>query len=172
MTETSTVYKFKCDTVSHLNLIALDPGLTGAIAILKNNTITAQPFPIAGKTLDLAALTHIIRDAAPELVVIEKVHSMPGQGVSSTFKFGQGYGALLGITAALSIPTELVTPQRWKGTVLAGTAKDKQAAIAYCRRAFPDVPLIMKGCRKPHDGVADALCLLQFGLREFMRTAV
>lgn len=172
MTETATVYKFNCEIISQLNLIALDPGLSGAIAIFKNNTITAYPFPIAGKTLDLAALTHIIRDAAPELAVIEKVHSMPGQGVSSTFKFGQGYGALLGITAALGIPTELVTPQRWKGTVLAGTAKDKDAAIAYCRRAFPDVPLIMKGCRKPHDGVADALCLLQFGLREFMRTGV
>jgi crossover junction endodeoxyribonuclease RuvC len=153
-----------------MNLIALDPGLSGAIAILTNNTITAQPLPIAGKSLDLAALTQIIRDAAPSLAVIEKVHSMPGQGVSSTFKFGQGYGALLGITAALGIPTELVTPQRWKGTVLAGTAKDKDAAIAHCRRIFPDNQLIMPGCRKPHDGLADALCLLQFGLREFTRT--
>lgn len=172
MTETSTLYKSKCDTVSHFTIVALDPGLSGAIAIFNNNTISAQPFPIAGKALDLRSLTEIIRGANPEFAVIEKVHSMPGQGVSSTFKFGQGYGALLGITAALGIPTELVTPQRWKGTVLAGTAKDKDAAIAYCRRAFPDVPLIMKGCRKPHDGVADALCLLQFGLREFMRTAV
>jgi crossover junction endodeoxyribonuclease RuvC len=153
-----------------LNLIALDPGLSGAIAIFTNNTITAQPLPIASKALDLSALTTIIRDASPSLAVIEKVASMPGQGVASTFKFGQGYGALLGITAALGIPTELVTPQRWKGSVLAGSKKDKDAAIAYCRRAFPDVQLIMPRCRTPHDGVAEALCILQFGLREFVRT--
>ncbi len=67
---------------------------------------------------------------------------MPGQGVSSTFKFGQGYGSILGIAAALSIPTELVTPQAWKKVVLAGTAKDKDAAVGYCRRAFPNVSLL------------------------------
>lgn len=167
MTETATIYR----TTPPMNIIALDPGLSGAIAILTHNTITAQPFPIAGKALDLGALTTIIRDAAPSLAVIEKVHSMPGQGVSSTFKFGQGYGSLMGITAALNIPVELVTPQRWKGAILTGTAKDKDAAIAYCRRAFPDVQLVMKGCRNPHDGMADALCILQFGLREFGRTA-
>jgi crossover junction endodeoxyribonuclease RuvC len=149
-----------------MNMIDLDPGLSGAIAIFKDNTVTAQPFPVAGKALDLATLTKIIQDANPSLAVIEKVASMPGQGVTSTFKFGMGYGALLGITAALGIPTELVTPQRWKGAILAGTAKDKDAAITYCRRVFPHVPLIMPGCRKPHDGVADSLCLLQFGLRE------
>jgi crossover junction endodeoxyribonuclease RuvC len=154
-----------------MNMIALGPGLSGAIAILKNNTITAQPFPIAGKALDLAALTGIIQEVDPSLAIIEKVASMSGQGVASTFKFGQGYGALLGIVAALKIPTELATPQRWKGVVLAGTTKDKDTAIAYCRRIFPDVPLIMPGCRKPHDGVADALCLLQFGLRELVKAA-
>jgi crossover junction endodeoxyribonuclease RuvC len=150
-----------------MNMIALDPGLSGAIAIFKDNTVTAQPFPVAGKALDLAALTKIIQDAAPSLAVIEKVASMPGQGVASTFKFGMGYGVLLGITAALGIPTELVTPQRWKGAILAGTPKDKDAAIAYCRRAFPKIQLIQSRCRTPHDGLADALCLLQFGLREF-----
>jgi crossover junction endodeoxyribonuclease RuvC len=167
MTETATVYR----PTPSMNLIALDPGLSGAIAILHNGTITARPLPIAGKALDLGALTAIIRDAPPELAIVEKVHSMPRQGVSSTFKFGQGYGALLGITAAMGIPTELVTPQRWKGAILTGTCKDKDAAIAYCRRAFPQVELIQPGCRKPHDGVADALCLLQFGLREFGRAA-
>ena len=152
-----------------MNLISLDPGLSGAIAILHNGTITAHPLPIAGKALDLGALAAAIRDASPELAVIEKVGAMPGQGVSSTFKFGQGYGSLLGLCAALDIPVELVTPQRWKGSVLAGTPKDKDAAVAYCRRAFPNVELIQPQCRKAHDGVADALCLLQFGLREFGR---
>jgi crossover junction endodeoxyribonuclease RuvC len=150
-------------------IIALDPGQNGAIAIRKGGTISAQPLPVSGKTLDLVALAQTITAASPALAVIEKVGSMPGQGGASTFKFGQGYGALLGMCAALAIPVELVTPHRWKGLILAGTAKDKDAAIAYCRRVFPGVPLVMPGCRKPHDGVADALCLLQFGIRAFFR---
>jgi crossover junction endodeoxyribonuclease RuvC len=171
MSETATLYRPEVNGTPYrpVNIIALDPGLSGAIATWSNGTITAQPFPVCGKVLDLAALAEIIRDARPSLAVIEKVASRPGQGVASTFKFGQGYGALLGITAALGIPTELVTPQRWKGAILTGTAKDKDAAISYCRRAFPDVPLIMPGCRKPHDGIADALCILEFGRREFSR---
>lgn len=90
-----------------IRIIALDPGLHGAIAILKNNTITAQNLPIAGKALDLAALTAIIQDADPSLAVIEKVASMPGQGVTSTFKFGQGYGALLGIVESLMMGLQM-----------------------------------------------------------------
>ena len=150
-------------------LIAIDPGLRGAIAFLQNGQVTAKPMPLAGNEIDLATLAQWIADVCPTLAVVEKAAAMPGQGVASTFKFGKGYGSLLGIFAALQIPVELVTPQRWKRSILAGTAKDKPAAIAYCRRVFPQVDLVRPGCRKAHDGLADALCLLEFGRREFFR---
>jgi crossover junction endodeoxyribonuclease RuvC len=150
-----------------MNIIAFDPGLKGAIAIHHNGITTAQPMPIAGKAIDLATLADIIRTSSPALAVIEKVGAMPGQGVVSTFTFGCGYGQIQGILAGLAIPMELVTPQAWKKVILAGTAKGKSDAIAYCRRAFPDVPLVMPRCRIPHDGISDALCLLQYGLRQF-----
>jgi hypothetical protein len=147
-------------------LVAVDPGLHGAIAVLSpSGAITATPMPLAGGALDLPAIAAIIRDTSPQWLILEKVASRPGQGVASTFKFGMGYGSILGIAAAVGVPVELVTPQRWKGVVLHGTAKDKQAAIAYCRRAFPDVSLVPPGCRVPHDGIADALCLLEYGRR-------
>jgi crossover junction endodeoxyribonuclease RuvC len=65
----------------------------------------------------------------------------------------------------MAVPVELVTPQRWKGAVLHGTARDKQAAIAYCSRVFPGVSLVPPGCRVAHDGLADSLCLLEYGRR-------
>jgi crossover junction endodeoxyribonuclease RuvC len=147
------------------NIIAIDPGLSGAIAILYRGDVGARPLPIAGKTLDLVELATIIQQARPTLAIVEKVHAMPGQGVTSMFTFGTGYGAIQGILATLRIPYELVTPQAWKKAVLAGTAKDKDAAIAYCRRAFPTIPLVLPRCRKAHDGIADALCLLEYGRR-------
>ncbi len=150
-----------------MNIISFDPGQKGEIAIHHQGATTAHPMPLAGKVLDLASIAAIIREASPDIAVIEKVGSMPGQGVSSTFTFGTGYGQIQGLLAGLGIPFELVTPQAWKGLVLAGTPKNKDAAIAYCRRAFPDVPLVMPRCRTPHDGVADALCLLQYSIRSF-----
>lgn len=152
-----------------MNLIAVDPGLRGGIASLANGTITAVPMPLAGKGLDLAAIAGIIRDNSPSWIIVEKVASRPGQGVTSMFTFGMGYGAVLGIAAALQVPIELVTPQRWKSTVLHGTAKDKASAIAFCRRVFPGVALVLPRCRAPHDGLADSLCLLEYGRRALGR---
>ena len=155
------------------SIVAIDPGLSGGVAVLhRDQSITAQPMPLAGKELDLITLATLVREVGPDWIVIEKVGPMPKQGVVSTFKFGSGYGALLGIAAALQVPTELVTPQRWKARVLHGTAKDKPAAIAYCRRVFPAVALVPPRCRVPHDGIADSLCLLEYGRRELTLTAV
>jgi len=152
-----------------VNLIAVDPGLRGGIAVLANGSITAVPMPLAGKGLDLAAIAGIIRDNAPDWIIVEKVGARPGQGVTSMFTFGMGYGAIQGIAAGLSVPVELVTPQRWKGVVLHGTAKDKASAIAFCRRVFPGVALVLPRCKVAHDGVADSLCLLEYGRRALGR---
>jgi crossover junction endodeoxyribonuclease RuvC len=74
-----------------MNIIAFDPGQKGGIAIHHNGTTTAQPMPMAGKTLDLPAIAEIVRSTPPDIAVLEKVSSMPGQGVTSTFTFGMGY---------------------------------------------------------------------------------
>lgn len=149
------------------NIVAIDPGKNGAIAFISSqeDDPIVHPMPMAGKELDLPAIAELIQSA--DLVVIEKVHAMPGQGVTSMFTFGCGYGAIQGITAALKIRTELVPPQTWKSSVLKGTKKDKDAAIAYCRKAFPDISLVLPRCRKPHDGMADALCLAEYGRRTY-----
>jgi len=48
------------------------------------------------------------------LVILEQVHAFPGQGVSSTFKFGVNYGMLKGFLMASNIAFRQVTPQRWQ----------------------------------------------------------
>ena len=47
-------------------------------------------------------------------VVVEQVNAMPGQGVTSMFNFGQTFGALKGICAALELPIFFVRPSKWK----------------------------------------------------------
>jgi crossover junction endodeoxyribonuclease RuvC len=153
-----------------LNLIAIDPGFKGGIAyceqIRGGLVVSAIKMPMAGKDIDISAIAGLVKDVRPNWAVVEKVGAMPGQGVVSMFRFGMGYGQILGCLAACGVPVELVTPQRWKGRILAGTKKDKDAAVAYCRRVFPSISLIPARCRSPHDGIADALCLLEYGRRE------
>ena len=151
-----------------MRILAIDPGQKGALAV-QGIFIEAIPMPLGGKEIDYPTVADMIRDWQPDLAVIEKVGSMPGQGVASTFTFGMGYGALFGILAALKIPTERVAPQTWKASVLKGTPKDKRAAIDYCRRVYPTVPLVLPRCRTPHDGIADALCILSYAQRTWGR---
>ena len=39
---------------------------------------------------------------------------MPGQGVTSMFNFGQTFGAIKGVCAALGLSIYLVRPSKWK----------------------------------------------------------
>ena len=143
--------------------MGIDPGLKGGIAYITKGGTAAIPMPVTGGDIDGHQIAAHLRDISPTIVIIEKVHSMPKQGVSSTFKFGMGYGLVIGVCETLGIPYRLVTPQAWKKTVLAGTAKDKNSAVAFVRRAFPAIDLSPGRKRVPHDGMADAMCLAEYG---------
>ena len=106
-------------------VIGIDPGLSGAIAILENNkvlNIFDMPVMAEGKKnkrqLNSAQLVSIIKDGTkPEseiAVVVEQVNAMPGQGVTSMFNFGQTFGAIKGVCAALELPIFFVRPSKWK----------------------------------------------------------
>ena len=57
---------------------------------------------------------YLVEDIRGPSAMIEQVHSMPKQGVASSFKFGRHYGFLLGVLTALGIPYQTVTPQKWQ----------------------------------------------------------
>ena len=98
-----------------MKIIGIDPGLSGAIAVLKNNkvlNIFDMPVMPEGKKnkrqSNSALLVDLIKeniDLNEEIsVVVEQVNAMPGQGVTSMFNFGQTFGAIKGICAALELP--------------------------------------------------------------------
>ena len=106
-------------------IIGIDPGLSGAIAVLENNkvlNIFDMPVMSEGKKnkrqLNSALLVDLIKeniDINDEVsVVVEQVNAMPGQGVTSMFNFGQTFGAIKGICAALKLPIFFVRPSKWK----------------------------------------------------------
>ena len=101
------------------------------------------------------------------MACVEKVGAMPGQGVTSMFNFGQGFGFILGVLAALGIGVQLVPPGTWKKE-FSLVGKDKAASIEVCRRLFPGVNLrASEQCRKDSDGMAEALLMAEYARRKF-----
>ena len=106
-------------------VIGIDPGLSGAISILENKkvlNIFDMPVMAEGKKnkrqLNSAQLVNIIKKNTNKndeiAVVVEQVNAMPGQGVTSMFNFGQTFGAIKGVCAALELPIFFVRPSKWK----------------------------------------------------------
>jgi len=161
-------------------VVGIDPGLNGGLVKIsydaENNNYEFQESLIMPKYstkgnnfVDGGKVYRWLCDGdtwEADLIVIELVHSMPKQGVASTFKFGMGFGSV--ITAADSTDAErvLVTPQKWKKEILPNTDKDKKAAINYAQSRYPNISLkATPRCKTAHDGLADAVCLAEYGIR-------
>ena len=108
-----------------MRIIGIDPGLSGAIAILENNKVL-NIFDIQvmsegkknKKQLNSALLVSLLKENINNkeevAVVVEQVNAMPGQGVTSMFNFGQTFGAIKGISATLKLPIFFARPSKWK----------------------------------------------------------
>jgi crossover junction endodeoxyribonuclease RuvC len=148
--------------------IGIDPGSAGGIAVIADDgMVHAYPMPYDNKEYDLNRMRYLLEPEGGEryFAVVEKVHSMPKQGLASTFAFGKGFGILLGMLGAFRIPYTLVTPQAWQKVMLAGEPKDgKAASIRVARRLFPGVSLRpTERCKVDNDGMAEALLLAEYG---------
>ena len=125
-----------------MKVIGIDPGLSGAIAILENNKVLNLfdiPVMSEGKknkrqlnsALLVSLLKENIKNDEEVAVVVEQVNAMPGQGVTSMFNFGQTFGAIKGICAALDLPIFFVRPSKWKNIFeLINSSKDSSRTKA------------------------------------------
>lgn len=151
-------------------ILGFDPGQTGAIAAFDGERIEAvidmptmtrlhgkgnqvDPYTLATALIDLCAG----REAT---AVLEAVSAMPGQGVTSTFHFGESVGVVLGVLGALQMPVRMVTPGKWKKAAgLLGRDKDTARTLAI--QLHPEVADQL--ARKKDVGRADAVCIARFG---------
>lgn len=151
--------------MSDVLILGIDPGKQGGIAWIRGNEYGAVKMPLTRHEV-YSHLSEITFQPCQKLVaVVEAVHSMPKQGVASTFKFGKGYGEVLGMLTAIGAQIHEPTPQAWKKEMLAGTDKGKDASIQRAENLFPNINLVAPGCRIPSDGMAEALLLAEYGRR-------
>ena len=151
-------------------IIGIDPGLNGAIAILKDNKVLSlhdMPVMAEGKKnkrqINSAQIVNIIKEntklSEEIVVVVEQVNAMPGQGVTSMFNFGQTFGAIKGICAALNLPISFVRPSKWKKYFeLINSSKDSSRT-----KAIEMYPILSNQLSKKKDvNKSDAVLIARF----------
>jgi len=155
-------------------IFGVDPGVNGAISILKNKTIVDvydMPTMIEGKKnkkqLNGPYLAKIIKGYIQDkklineefVVIVEQVSAMPGQGVTSMFNFGQSYGVIKGICSALLLPIYFVRPTKWKKHYnLINTNKDASRTKAI--EIYPDISSQLS--RKKDLNKADSILIARY----------
>ena len=154
--------------------IGIDPGLDGALAcLIDGQLLDVEDMPTFTetrgrktiRTINANGVANILRDFAlanmeTPTVIIERVHAMPGQGVSSSFNFGDGYGVLRGVVATLGYPVEFVTPNAWKKA--AGLTADKGGSRRLAAQRWPAQADLFRLVK--HDGRAEAALIAAWTL--------
>lgn len=152
-------------------IIGIDPGASGAIAILeaKNGRLVdvidmpTTELQIGGKTKHRVSPVFLQSElgfyADDARAVVELVGAMPGQGVTSMFAFGEALGIVRGVLAGMKVPTELVTPAKWKRDLKLNPGKDGARALA--ANLWPDKADLFK--RVKDDGRAEAALIAHWG---------
>ena len=139
--------------------IGIDPGKSGGIAATTGDLSIACKCPTT--VADMARMLDSIVDMGNKpFAIIESVHSMPGQGVKSTFTFGQGYGSWLGILAAMKVPYMQVTPQKWMkhyGT-MPRIKKDRKHHLKHlAQQRYPELSITLA----TSDAILIAHCVME-----------
>jgi crossover junction endodeoxyribonuclease RuvC len=112
---------------------AIDPGsVHAAVAVFHDGTpVFVDDIRTVNGMLDSTAFAHALEDMKVEHAVVENVHAMPKQGVSSAFNFGMGLGIIHGVAGALRLPLTLVAPTQWKAFHgLKGPDKERSRELA------------------------------------------
>lgn len=151
-------------------ILGVDPGLKGAIAFYfpdAPDRVSVFDMPVVAGEVDPANLAALIRQFAPTHAVIELVHSMPKQGVSSAFKFGEGCGVVRGVISTLGISSSFVSPQRWKKHFRLDANKEKARREAL--RLFSAVPEHFQ--RVKDEGRAEASLIARYYAETKVRAA-
>jgi crossover junction endodeoxyribonuclease RuvC len=151
-----------------VKILGIDPGLSGALAIVERidgiaTLIDCIDVPVTDterrRRVDCISVAEWIARHGPACAVIEVAQSMPRQGVASTFAYGRAAGSVEAIVALHRIPITFVQAASWKRKLhLAG--RDKEQARALALRLFPRQHALLARKADHHRAEAALLALI------------
>lgn len=150
--------------------IGIDPGKSGAIAVLDEDRkpVTSYPkMPWLNNRLDSETLHELFAECSSTskrcVVICEKVHAMPRDSSRSAFTFGGAYHACLAIADLFDFPLLLVSPQTWKKVMLRDRGREKEDSVNAARDMFPSLRPQLKA--KSSHNLAEAALIAAYGIQ-------
>ena len=142
-------------------VIGIDPGVAGGIAWCVEGHQPAA-FPMPKTERDVSDLIGKLNAHNTEVTVyLEQVHAMPGQGVTSMFTFGRGYGFLRGVLTSRAMLFIDVTPAKWQRK-LGLVRKDKSETNTEKKNRHKQLAQQLYPHLKVTHMISDALLILSY----------
>ncbi len=155
-------------------VLGIDPGSTGGLAIIERNFNTLPKIILAlrmptviiygKKIIDTKNIASELQNHSIDVSIIEKVHAMPRQGVTSSFQFGRNFGGLETLSYLYSKRVDYVAPAVWKKYL--GLGQSKKESLDLARLKFGESDL---WSLKSNDGIAEAALLALFWIENLIQ---
>ena len=155
-------------------ILGVDPGTSGGIVVVKADanmlpkitfTLRMPTIAIYGKKIiDTQKISAELNNLSIDICIIEKVHAMPRQGVTSSFQFGRSFGAIEALCYLYTKRVDYVAPAVWKKYL--GLGSSKKDSLDLARLKFGNLETWKV---KSNDGIAEAALLTLFWIEKHMR---
>lgn len=163
--------------------VGIDPGQKGGLVALYPQFSQSFRYSVIPMPTTETYVWNWFADLTPYsgkdyrlVACIEKVHSMPKQGVVSAFTFGAGYGALrMAVVAAGMTLLDNPDPRKWQKALdisprkkTEGTTAWKTRLLARAQQLYPNLGLWSEPKSKGRQlAVADALLIAEYCKRKY-----
>ena len=157
-----------------MKILGIDPGSSGGISVVESKKnflpkiLKALRMPTVNiygkKIVDVEKVSELLKNFNLDVTIIEKVHAMPRQGVTSSFQFGRSFGAIEALSYLYTKRVDYVAPAVWKKTLGLGTAKKDSldmARLKFGKLSYWDL--------KSNDGIAEASLLTLFWIDKYFK---
>jgi len=152
-------------------IFGIDPGVTGAIAVMDINNTMIYDMPVITTTnkarkesiVDVREVFKIIsrnvKTNCRNVIFLEKTQAMKDSAMTA-FSMGMSRMAIIAVSSILAIPFYDVTPQEWKKYFKLNKC-DKDASRGVAIKLFPSLHEELKH-KKDHNR-AEALLIAEYG---------
>jgi hypothetical protein len=158
-----------------VRFVGIDPGVTGALALIAPDDTQVHDMPRTVDGVDGKLLWKLLALWGPDEVIVERTHAMPKNGSKAAYSQGDSNGSIRTAVHITGIPLVWVPPQTWQRhySLFGGNFTDterKQRSRWRAQELFPSLADQL-GRAKDHNR-AEALLIAEYGKRTSITAAV
>lgn len=151
-----------------MNVVGIDPGREGAIALLGDGDVIVQCYDMPAK---LSLLAEVIREVPKGAYACIECPFTNTKGDANKalavlvrkLPLLANYNQIIGMLTVAGIPCQSVSPKVWQATfAVRGKGKGSGNTIEQCLKVFPESKEIVLANGRKYDGRSDALLIAKW----------